>query len=76
LGVTQAHLFLGCEPSSKNSETPSATTDFGFEVNCLLRLVIQFVLHILPGEARLRNESEDASEEQETVSDKLECNND
>lgn len=38
-----------------------------------LRLLIKFVLPILPVEARLQNESVDASDEQEAFIDKLDC---
>lgn len=75
LGVIQAHLFLDCEPWGGDSNTPSEATLLGLETE-------RFLVHPrlldrvnLPVEARLRNESVDASDEHEALRDKLQYSN-
>lgn len=71
LGVIQAHLFFDWDPWGGDSNTPSEATLLGFETE-------RFLVHpklvdrvSLPVEARLRNESVDASDEHEALRDKL-----
>ena len=75
LGVIQAHLFLDCEPWGGDSNTPSEATLLGFDTE---RFLVQPKLLDrvnLPVEARLWNESVDASDEHEALRDKLQCSN-
>lgn len=78
-GVTQAHLLFPCKNSTADGAAAPSGTTFsnlaaifsGLGTPCLF-LLVKLTLPILPVDARLQNESVEASEEQEAFNDKLE----
>ncbi|RWW18408.1 hypothetical protein GW17_00017612 [Ensete ventricosum] len=79
LGVTHAHFLFPCTTSgggtAKSSETFFSALSKVLPILGVLclRLLVKLVLPIFPVEVRLQNESVDASEEQEALSDRLDC---